>query len=371
MMTHVLRRRVLGGAIITAGAVVPVLTLISRPAEPRTLAAVLVPISAVCLAVAALVVAGSWVWPHVQQAVRGMHARRRRRRARQRIENRRPADRAHEYRMPRRLLLVTIGGVLAVAGVALALNYAHGRDVAHYNAETGWRAWLYPLTADGLLIVASLVLVWQLCRHGRTTWDARIAFALGILASAGTNILAALHADLDGLALIERITWTVWPTVGLLAAHEMLLRFLREYADGAALFSHHHPADVEDDSAQQAAESRAAAAEQRAAELATQMQHERQEQAGELDQLRAELNQARAELNELDEQEQDHDAADFEAIRTQVDVWIRDRLARGREVRTTDVPLVFRASLRWAQKHVPPLLAAARQDKHPALDLVQ
>lgn len=366
-MQHVSRRRVLGGEIVLAGATAPAFATMAPSPPPMlaSLAGTATPVLALVLVLGALLFGACWTWPHAQRVVRGLRARQLRQHARHRIEQRRRRGRAYEPATARRLLVVTVCGVLAVAGVALALNYAHGRDVARYNAETGWRAWLYPLTADGLLIVASLVLVWQLCRHGRTTWDARIAFTIGILASGGTNVLAALHADLGGLALVERITWTVWPTVGLLAAHEMLLRFLREYA--AADPAH----DETTRSGHQDAQQRTADAEARANELAAQLQQERQDYAAGVDTLRTELERARAELAEVDEHDQDPADADFEAIRAHVAGWIREQLDQGREVRTSDVPRVFRASLRWAQKHVPTLLAEARQSDTHSLELAR
>lgn len=49
--------------------------------------------------------------------------------------------------------------VAALAGIAAAISYSHMRTLAASHGETGWQAHTFPLSVDGIEIVASLVLL--------------------------------------------------------------------------------------------------------------------------------------------------------------------------------------------------------------------
>ena len=49
--------------------------------------------------------------------------------------------------------------VVGLAGIAAAISYSHMTELAHAHGETGWRAHMFPLSVDGIEIVASLVLL--------------------------------------------------------------------------------------------------------------------------------------------------------------------------------------------------------------------
>ena len=51
------------------------------------------------------------------------------------------------------------GTVVALAGIAAAISYSHMRGLAELHGETGWRGHAFPLSVDGIEIVASLVLL--------------------------------------------------------------------------------------------------------------------------------------------------------------------------------------------------------------------
>lgn len=342
--------------------------------------------------------------PHTRRCVRTVRAWQIRRRARA-VESYAPAPTSGRSKTLARVFVgVLVASVGGVALCAVLLNYAHGRDVAMWNGETGWRAWLYPLPADGLLISASMVTVWQLLESGRASWRPRIAFAFGVMLSTGANVLDALHSGVAGAELIERILWTASPTAVLLFAHEMLLLMLARYARQADLFGTQgpNPLVVAAEQARDDAKARAQAAEQRANDLVRQAQEDAQrlqeqaraeadrelgQQAEELAQVRTQLDseratwkqerqkltaqheatrrdfeQVRAQLDELaradDEADEGH--RDFERVAAAAERWVaEERRARPYESLVADVVSVFRVSPRWVQNRVP----AARQQR--------
>jgi hypothetical protein len=49
--------------------------------------------------------------------------------------------------------------VAGLAGIAGAISYSHMRMLAAAHGDTGWHAHAFPLSVDGVEIVASLVLL--------------------------------------------------------------------------------------------------------------------------------------------------------------------------------------------------------------------
>jgi hypothetical protein len=241
---------------------------------------------------------------------------------------------------------LTAGAVAAVAVVAVLLNYAHGVDVARWNTEPTWRSLLYPLPADGLLVSSSLVLVWQLLATGGTTWRPRLAFVVGIIASAGTNVLAACHTDLHGFALVERVVWTTWPTAALLAAHEMLLLMLTHYATAAGAFGQREQTAK---AKQEAAEHRAAAAEAELARARDELAQHQEETAA----RGQEIAELQAEIEHLSTVGTERTMDDWADLRALVPAIVEHYQGEGRPLAGTDVARVLAVSVRWAQKHMP------------------
>ncbi len=108
---------------------------------------------------------------------------------------------------------------LGLAGIAGAVSYDHLRELAESRGETGWRAHAFPLTVDGVEIVATLTILSDR-RAGRpSTWVTWTALVAGGVASIGANILVAQDD------LIARII-AGWPALALIAAIKMLSSIL-------------------------------------------------------------------------------------------------------------------------------------------------
>lgn len=110
---------------------------------------------------------------------------------------------------------VTVAAVVVVAVIAAVVSYSHMHDVAR-DAGEGWRSYLVPLSIDGLVVAASMVL---LTRHRAGLpggWLPWTALAAGVAAS-----LAANMADADPTVIARLIA--AWPAAAFAVAFELLL----------------------------------------------------------------------------------------------------------------------------------------------------
>jgi hypothetical protein len=111
---------------------------------------------------------------------------------------------------------------LAVAGLAIvagAISFAHMTELAIKHGQTGWKAYAFPVSVDGLEIVASLYLVVQR-RAGRPTgWVPWVALVVGTLASLAANVAVGGH-DPIGKALAG------WPALSMLVSVKLLFSMI-------------------------------------------------------------------------------------------------------------------------------------------------
>ncbi|MEV4201085.1 DUF2637 domain-containing protein [Micromonospora globbae] len=105
----------------------------------------------------------------------------------------------------------------AVAAIAAWSSYSHTVHVALTFGERPEVAYALPFSVDGMLVVASVVMVDDKRRNHRVRPVARVAFAAGVLASVVANIAAA-HPSV-GARIVA-----AWPAVALLLVVEMLAR---------------------------------------------------------------------------------------------------------------------------------------------------
>jgi len=111
---------------------------------------------------------------------------------------------------------ITAAAVIVVALVAAAASYEHMRALA-LEAGEGWRAWLLPLSVDGMMVAASMAML-----SGRRAGQPAGALAwVALLAGAATSVaanVAAAEPTLTGRAV------AAWPPIALGLAYELLLQ---------------------------------------------------------------------------------------------------------------------------------------------------
>jgi len=123
--------------------------------------------------------------------------------------------------------------VVGLAGIAGAISYSHMRELAAAHGETGWQGHAFPLSVDGIEIVASLVLLADRRSGHRSGWLPWAALAAGTTASLAANVAAA------GADLIGRVV-AGWPAFALLVAVKLLSGMLENRRDVD------RPADAQD-----------------------------------------------------------------------------------------------------------------------------
>jgi hypothetical protein len=109
--------------------------------------------------------------------------------------------------------------VLLLAGVAGAISYSHMAELARAHGEVGWRAHAFPVSVDGIEIVASLVLLAHRRADTRAGWLPWAALAAGTAASVAANV-AVGASDPVGRVVAG------WPAVALLVAIKLLAGLL-------------------------------------------------------------------------------------------------------------------------------------------------
>ncbi|MEV6926733.1 DUF2637 domain-containing protein [Dactylosporangium sp. NPDC051485] len=118
-------------------------------------------------------------------------------------------------RTDKTLVFLTALFVAALAIVAGAISFSHMRDLATHHDQIGWKSYAFPISVDGLEIVASLYLVAQR-RAGRATgWVPWVALVVGTAASLIANV-AVGGADPIGKALAG------WPALSMLVSVKLL-----------------------------------------------------------------------------------------------------------------------------------------------------
>lgn len=105
--------------------------------------------------------------------------------------------------------------VVLVALVAAVASYDHQRQLAALAGE-GWRAWLLPLSVDGLMVAASMCL---LVRRNAGQ-SARLAW-VSLVAGGGVSVVANVAAAEP--TLVGRLV-AGWPPVALILAYELLMQ---------------------------------------------------------------------------------------------------------------------------------------------------
>ena len=104
------------------------------------------------------------------------------------------------------------GMVASIAGYA---SYWHQVHVTLLAGERTELAHVIPFSVDGVLVVASVSMV-DARREGRKpSWQTKLGFATGIVASVGANVMSAQPTALGRIV-------AAWPAIALLLVVEML-----------------------------------------------------------------------------------------------------------------------------------------------------
>lgn len=117
--------------------------------------------------------------------------------------------------------LTTAAVVLAVAAFAAVVSYTHIYDLGQAHGQAGTAGRLLPLSVDGLIVAASLVML-QEARNGRKAPPlARIMLGLGAAATVGANVAYGAAFGLTGAVI------SAWPAVAFIGTAELLMTSVR------------------------------------------------------------------------------------------------------------------------------------------------
>jgi hypothetical protein len=108
---------------------------------------------------------------------------------------------------------------LALAAIAAAISYDHLRILAEEHGESGWRTHAFPLSVDGMEVIASLVLLADK-RSGRRS--ARITWIVLLAAFAASFFANMAVAEPEPIARAI----AAWPSVAFLAAIKLWMGLL-------------------------------------------------------------------------------------------------------------------------------------------------
>jgi hypothetical protein len=113
--------------------------------------------------------------------------------------------------------------VTAVAAFAAVVSYSHIYDLGRAHGQSGAAARLLPLSVDGLILAASLVLLDAARRQAKAPL-AQAMLWLGIGATLAANALYGLHWGTLGVLV------SAWPAVAFIGSAEMLFWMVRSRA---------------------------------------------------------------------------------------------------------------------------------------------
>jgi Protein of unknown function (DUF2637) len=124
--------------------------------------------------------------------------------------------------VPRWVRVVTVAAVSVVAAVAAVVSYVHMRELG-IRAGEEWRADIIPLSADGLLVAASMVMLVRRRageKAGVLPW---VGLVLGLSASLAANVAVADWTSMVSLAV------SGWPPLALAVSFELLIMVTRDH----------------------------------------------------------------------------------------------------------------------------------------------
>lgn len=112
---------------------------------------------------------------------------------------------------------LTAGGVVAL--VAAVASYSHMQALAAAHGQQ-WLSYILPLSVDGMLVAASLVIITARLAGEHRTHLAWLALVAGVLVSLLANVASA------GPDLISKLV-AAWPPIAFAVSFELVLRLSR------------------------------------------------------------------------------------------------------------------------------------------------
>lgn len=118
----------------------------------------------------------------------------------------------------------TVAAVVAVAAVAAYVSYWHAVTVVTRLGEHDAIGHLYPVTIDGIIVAASMVLL-DSARHSEAApWLAWPLLAGGVLVTLAANVTYGARSGLSAAA------WAVVPALAFVGCYELLMLLVRASA---------------------------------------------------------------------------------------------------------------------------------------------
>ncbi|MEV5751700.1 DUF2637 domain-containing protein [Actinoallomurus sp. NPDC052308] len=111
--------------------------------------------------------------------------------------------------------------VIGVAAVAAVISYRHAYELVRSHGESGTTARLVPLTVDGLIWAASMV-VFDANRRAKAVPPLALwSLGAGIVATIGANLAHGVgHGPIGALV-------SAWPALALVGSYELLMMLIR------------------------------------------------------------------------------------------------------------------------------------------------
>jgi hypothetical protein len=116
---------------------------------------------------------------------------------------------------------LTAAAVLLVAAIAAVVSYIHVASLAIRYGQPPVAAYLLPVSVDGLVAVASLVMLRAARTRVSAPWLARTGLLLAVVATLACNVAYGLPHGWPGALL------SGWPAVAFVVAAEMAISMTR------------------------------------------------------------------------------------------------------------------------------------------------
>jgi hypothetical protein len=116
---------------------------------------------------------------------------------------------------------LTAAAVLLVAAIAAIVSYVHVASLALRYGQPPLAAYLLPISIDGLVAVASLVMLRAARTNVSAPWLARTGLVLAVVATLACNVAYGLPHGWPGALL------SGWPAVAFVVAAEMAISMTR------------------------------------------------------------------------------------------------------------------------------------------------